>query len=260
MAFRVKRFDAQTIGESRIVFIIGKRNTGKSVLMKDLLHQMPRPDFVLAMAPTTDSLDMFREFLPECCIFDHFAQDRLDALVQVQKDLVARGKRRHVLVILDDCLYQKNVLKSTSMRHIFMNGRHDHISLMCAAQYLMDIEPALRNNIDYLFSMRESAQVNRRKLFQYYFGTFNRFDDFEKVFAACTNDYKAIVLDNTCSSTGVGDSVRWYRATMDVPPFKLCKPIHWKLTRRHAANAKPCGEPSVVIGQVPIAKVETVAD
>ena len=38
-AIRVKKFDPSTIKESRILFIIGKRHTGKSVLMKDLLYQ-----------------------------------------------------------------------------------------------------------------------------------------------------------------------------------------------------------------------------
>ena len=54
-AIRVRKFDPSTIKESRILFIIGKRHTGKSVLMKDLLYHMPRPDNVLAMAPTEDS-------------------------------------------------------------------------------------------------------------------------------------------------------------------------------------------------------------
>lgn len=225
--FKVKKFEPKGIGEARILFLIGRRNTGKSVLMRDLLYQMPRPDYVLAMAPTEDSIDMFRTFLPEACIFNFFSQEKLDALVQLQKRLVASGKKRHILLLLDDCLYQKGVLKSTSMRHIFFNGRHDNISLVCAAQYLMDIESSLRNNIDYLFALRENILVNRKKLFTYYFGQFSKFDDFEKVFSACTNDYRCIVLDNTVSSTDANDSIRWYRARTDVPPFQLCRPVHW---------------------------------
>ena len=228
MALKVKKFDPNTIGEFRIVFLIGRRNTGKSVLMRDLLSHMPKPDYALAMAPTEDSLDMFRKFLPEACIFNFFSQEKLDAMVALQKRLVAKGKRRHVLLLLDDCLYQKGVLKSTAMRSVFMNGRHDGISMVCAAQYLMDIDSSLRNNIDYLFSLRENILVNRKKLFTYYFGQFPKFEDFEKVFAACTNDYRAIVLDNTVSSTFAGDSIRWYKADTNVPDFKLCREVYWK--------------------------------
>lgn len=231
-AIRVKKFDPRTIKESRIIFIIGKRHTGKSVLMKDLLYHMPRPDFVLAMAPTEDTLRMFREFCPESCIFDHFSQEKLERIVALQRELVNRGKPRRVLIILDDCLYQKGVLKSTAMRSIFFNGRHDHISLVCAAQYMMDVDVSLRTNIDYIFTMRESILSNRQKLYKYYFGQFKRFEEFDKVMQACTQNYRSLVFDGTLSTTEPTDSVMWYRAATEVPSFRLCKPVFWKLSRK----------------------------
>ena len=104
---RVKKFDPSTLKPGRIIFIIGKRHTGKSVLMKDLLYHLPCPDYILAMAPTEDTLQMFREFVPHACVFDHFDQERLNRLVTLQKELTSMGKRRSALIILDDCLYQK---------------------------------------------------------------------------------------------------------------------------------------------------------
>lgn len=217
---------------SRIAFIIGKRHTGKTVLMRDLLYHMPRPDYVLAMAPTEDTLETFRMFLPESCIFDHFSQEKLDRTVSLQRELVNRGKKRTVLIILDDCLYQKGVLKSTSMRSIFFNGRHDHIGLICAAQYMMDVDVSLRTNIDYIFTMRESILTNRQKLYKYYFGLYRRFEEFDRVMAACTVDYKALVLDGTVATTDPTDAVMWYKASSDVPDFKLCRPVYWKLSKK----------------------------
>ena len=236
-ALRIRKFNPKTIKESRILFILGKRHTGKSVLLKDLLYHMPRPDYVLAMAPTEDTLRMYREFLPECCIFDHFSQEKLERTVSLQRELVNRGKKRTVMIILDDCLYQKGVLKSTAMRSIFFNGRHDHISLLCCAQYMMEVDVSLRTNIDYVFTMRENILTNRQKLYKYYFGQFNRFDDFDKVMTACTQDYRALVMDGTVSTNASPtDSVLWYKATTDVPDFKLCRPIYWKWTRKYGLS------------------------
>ena len=236
MALRVKKFNPSTIKESRIIFILGKRHTGKSVLMKDLLYHMPRPDFVLAMAPTEDTLQMFREFLPSSCIFDHFSQEKLDRIVSLQRELVNRGKRRMVLIILDDCLYQKGVLKSNAMRSIFFNGRHDNISLICAAQYMMEVDVSLRTNIDYIFTMRENILTNRQKLYKYYFGQFGKFDDFDKVMTTCTQDYRTLVLDGTVASTHHTDSVLWYKANTNIPEFKLCLPIFWTLSLRYGLS------------------------
>lgn len=210
--------------------------------MKDLIYNMPPPDYVVAMAPTEDTLRMYRSFLPECCIFDHFSQEKLDRVVSLQKELVGRGKKRNVLIILDDCLYQKGVLKSTAMRSIFFNGRHDHISLICAAQYMMDVDVSLRTNIDYIFTMRENIRTNREKLFKYYFGQFSKFDEFDKVMNACTQDYKALVLDGTVSSTNPTDSVMWYKAKIDVPEFRLCKPVFWAFSKRFEMSTEKIRE------------------
>lgn len=237
-SMRIKKFDPSTIKESRIVFIIGKRHTGKSVLMKDLLYHMPKPDFVLAMAPTEDSLAAFREFLPDSCVFDHFSQEKLDRTVSLQRELVSRGKKRTVLVLLDDCLYQKGVLRSTSMRHIFFNGRHDHIALMCCAQYLMDVDVSLRTNIDYIFTMRENILTNRQKLHKYYFGQFAKFEQFDRVMSACTQSYRSLVLDGTVASTEPTDCVLWYKASTDVPPFRLCAPIYWRMAKKYGLSSE----------------------
>lgn len=199
--------------------------------MRDLLAHMPRPDYALAMAPTEDSLRAFREFLPESCIFDHFSQDKLERVMSLQRELVNRGKKRSILIILDDCLYQKGVLKSTAMRSLFFNGRHLNVGLICAAQYMMDVGPELRTNIDYLFTMRENTINNRKKLHTYFFGQFGRFEEFDKVMTACTQNYSALCMDATVSSTHACDTIFWYRANTHVPEFKLVSPVYWSLSR-----------------------------
>ena len=233
MAIRIKKFDPKTMKSSRISMLIGRRSSGKSSCLKDILYHMERPDYCIAMAPTEDTLNMFREFLPETCIFDHFSQEKLERVCSLQREFVNRGKKRNVLIILDDCMYQKGVLKSTCMRSIFFNGRHDNISLICCAQYLMDIECALRTNIDYIFTMRENVLVNRQKLHKNFFGQFAKFDEFDKVMTACTENYKTLVLDGTVTSANPTDSVMWYKASLDIPQFRLCKDVFWVLSKRY---------------------------
>ena len=233
-AIKVKKFDPRTVNAGRIIFIIGKRNTGKSVLMKDILYHMSRPDFVVAMAPTEDTLQMFREFVPPGCVFDGFDQERIDRLVAMQKELTGRGKRRSALVLLDDCLYEKGILKTNAMRSIFFNGRHDNISLIVCCQYMMDIDVSLRTNVDYIFTMRENILMNRQKLHKYFFGQFERFDEFDRVMQACTQDYRALVLDGTVSATDPKDTVKWYKASTELPPFQLAKNVFWKLGKKYA--------------------------
>jgi ABC-type ATPase involved in cell division len=111
MTLRVKKFDPSTITAGKIIFLLGRRESGKSHLMKELLYYMSKPDLVVAMSPTRDSLDTFATFLPKTCIFDRFSQQVVDTIVVAQRELVKQNKKRTVLLILDDCIYQKGVLK-----------------------------------------------------------------------------------------------------------------------------------------------------
>lgn len=233
MSVRIKKFDPRTVKEHRISFLIGKRHTGKSVLMVDLLSKMTPPDFVMGFSPTDDTIEVFKKFMPQTCIFNQFSHEKLERLLSLQRELIRRGKKRSVLLVLDDCLYQKGVLKSQAMRDLFFNGRHLNVGLICACQYLMDIAPELRTNIDYLFSMRENTICNRQKLHKYFFGQFARFDEFDSVMSACTQNYSALVMDSTISSTKREDCIFWYRACTSSPDFKLGKSVIWKLAEKN---------------------------
>lgn len=230
MSIRIRKFDPSTMKESRIIFMIGKRGSGKSFLMRQLLYHMPRPDFVLAMAPTDSTLSEFRKFLPECCIFDHYNQEKVEQTISVQKELIARNKVRRVLIILDDCLYKKGILESTAMRTIAYNGRHLHIGLICAAQYLVDVKPEFRTNIDYCFALKESTINNRIKLHKMLFGQFHKFDEFDRVMKACTENFSALVTDATQPSTETTSTIFWYKASPDLPDYKLCRSVYWRLS------------------------------
>ena len=100
--------------ESRIIFIIGKRHTGKSVLMKDLLYHMPRPDYVLAMAPTRTHQSV--SILCRRAAYSITSHRKLERTVTLQRELVNRGRKRTVLIILDDCLYQYGFCRTQCVR------------------------------------------------------------------------------------------------------------------------------------------------
>ena len=102
----------------------------------------------------------------------------------------------------------------------------------------MDVDVSLRTNIDYVFTMRETILVNRQKLHKYYFGQYRTFPEFDRVMQACTQNYKCLVLDGTVASTDASDNVMWYKAATELPPFRLCKPIFWKLARKYRLSTE----------------------
>ncbi len=236
MKLKVKKYDPQVVKPFRIHLCVGKRGSGKSCLLVDLLYNMPNIDFAVGMAPTEETLETFRKFLPETCIYNSFNLNKLEQLIALQRELARKKIVRSVLVILDDCLYDKSVLKSSAMREIFLNGRHLHIAMIICAQYVMDLSPDLRTNVDYIYAMRENIIANRAKLHKFFYGMFEKYDDFAKCMDATTAAYGSMVLDNTSKSNEIEECVFWYRANVNLPEFKLGRSIYWKLDKKYKKN------------------------
>ena len=128
-------------------------------------------------------------------------------------------------------MYDSKFLKDTCIRQCFMNGRHWKIFFMLTMQYVMDLPPALRANVDYVFILRENIIQNREKLYKSFFGIFPSFDMFCKVMDACTENYECLVLDNTVKSNKIQDCVFWYKATVR-KNFKVGSPQLWGMHKK----------------------------
>ena len=233
---QIKRFDPSTMKPHRIFLCVGKRGTGKSTLIRDLMFHMK--SFIhlpFAMTPTEESTKMFEECMPSACVHSECKPETLNNIIEHQRK---RGRRHeaqeHLLMVLDDMMFDKKILKCLEMRDIFMNGRHLKITFINAMQYVMDMGPDLRTQVDYVFALRENIISNLTKLWKYFFGMFTNYHDFETTFKALTEDNGCIVIDNTVKSNQIKDTVFWYKADVTIGTYKLGRSRYWKLNYQYA--------------------------
>lgn len=227
----LSKFDPHSIAQGRTVLLIGKRNTGKSVLMRWLLNIMKdKIELPIAFSPTNASVELFKEFIPETLIHEAYDEVVVMSIINGQRELAKSGKRlRSICLILDDCMYDAKIMKSKSMRDLFMNGRHLNLSIFIAVQYCMDIPSWARSNTDYVFQLKDSNVTSRKKLYDHFFGIFGDFKTFTKVFTQCTEDYQCLVMDNTQSSNAVEECVTWFKAETEYEPFKIGSEAFWRM-------------------------------
>jgi hypothetical protein len=242
-SLNLKKFDMSKIGKGSVVIMIGKRNTGKSFLCKDLLYYKRDIPIGTVISATEGANKFYSTMMPSLFIHEEFNPEIVNNLVKRQKLVINKIQSQidkigsskidpWAFLILDDLMYDTSWVKNTTIRGLFMNGRHYKLLFMITMQYALGIPPALRSNVDYVFILRENINSNRKRLYEHYAGMFPTFEIFCQVMDQCTSNFECLVIDNTTKSNKIEDMVFWYRAD-DHPAFKLGAPEFWQ---HHSRN------------------------
>ena len=247
MNFQLRKFDINMIKErceidsrkSPMIVIIGKKDTGKSFLVRDILFNAQNCFPVGTVISGTEvANEFFQHMIPSKFIHDKYRPEIVMNVIKRQMaikqkrnaDKTARGGSSSIdpraFLILDDCLYDATWIKEESTRYVFMNGRHVDLATMITMQYPLGITPNLRTNVDFVFILRENILGNRRRIYENYAGMFPTFEMFCSFMDQCTENFECLVICNNVSSNKLEDQVFWYKAA-DHPPFKLCDQALW---------------------------------
>lgn len=234
----IRKFDPTTMSDERVCMVVGKRNTGKSVLAKDLLFYKKHIPAGMVMSGTEEGNGYYSSWVPDCFIYNEWDKAAIEKLIKRQRALAKRAPRGrrppNVFLVLDDCMYDKKIMRDKIMRQLFMNGRHWGIFVLVTAQYVSDSgPPEIRSNCDYIFVMKENIQQNRERLWKMYFGIFPTLQSFSEALTACTDNYQCLVLDNTnAKSNRIEDCVFWYKAKQR-DDFRMGSPLLWHFHSKH---------------------------
>lgn len=251
-SLNLKKFDMSKIGKGSVVIMIGKRNTGKSFLCKDLLYYKRDIPIGTVISATEGANKFYSTMMPSLFIHEEFSPEIVNNLVKRQRlvikkmqDQVDRCGNSKIdpwgFLILDDLMYDTSWVKNTTIRGLFMNGRHYKLLFMITMQYALGIPPALRSNVDYVFILRENINSNRKRLYEHYAGMFPTYEIFSQVMDQCTSNYECLVIDNTTKSNKIEDMVFWYKAD-NHPAFKLGAPEFWQHHSRNYNNSIEDGD------------------
>jgi hypothetical protein len=247
MDFKIRKFRMDSIVErceidshkSPMIVLIGKKDTGKSFLVKDILaHTQSCFPVGTVISGTEVANPFFQDMVPSKLIHDKYTPDIV--MNSIKRQLQIKQKREHekrqhggnsgidprAFLILDDCLYDASWIRQESTRYVFMNGRHIDMVTLITMQYPLGITPNLRTNIDFVFILRENGIGNRRRIYENFAGMFPTFDMFCQFMDMCTENYECLVICNGVQSNKLEDQVFWYKAS-EHPFFRMCDDSVW---------------------------------
>ena len=158
----IKKFNPKSIGDNRVCVFVGKRGTGKSSLVKDIMYHKRHIPVGIAMSGTEEGNGYYKDFIPDLFVYNEYKRETIEKVIERQKKMARTNQANNgIFCLIDDCMYDKSMIRDKCIRSIFMNGRHWNIFFMLTMQYCMDLSPDLRANIDYVFILRENIIQNR---------------------------------------------------------------------------------------------------
>ena len=147
MNLELKKFDMKKIrfnsqeNTGPVIVLIGRRDTGKSFLVRDLLYYHQDIPVGTVISGTEAGNGFYADHVPKLFIHDEYKPVIISNLLKRQRTLVTKMNEDircqgrtcinpKAFLILDDCLYDNSWTKNADMRSIFMNGRHYKILFM----------------------------------------------------------------------------------------------------------------------------------
>ena len=236
--FNIKRFDMKRIPQDAVVIFIGRRRTGKSTLVRDLLFNHQDMPLGTVISGTEESNSFYGKMIPPLfihgefnpIILANFVKRQKLVMAKIQKDQAMQVKSRvdpRSFMILDDCMYDDSWTHDKNIRYLFMNGRWLKAFFLITMQYPLGIQPALRTNVDFVFILREPYLNNRKRIYDNYASAFPSFEFFCQIMDQCTQNYECLVIDNTSQSAKLEDCIFWYKADVH-GDFRIGAPEFWQ--------------------------------
>lgn len=224
----IEPFDPSTAKPDAIWLIIAPRRAGKTFLMFDILSKIcDKFDFVMLMTKSKATAEMFKGIIPDHLIYKNgYDYEIATRFQQICEEIRESGKKRYALLILDDCMYDKGVMKSETQQDLHLNGRQYNSGVMNTTQYMKNSPPAIRTNIDYAVALWDPSEINQEEIRKAFFSVLGNAPRFRKIFRSATRDRQAIILDRTDGEA----KVFYYKASAVEKPFTLGRKIHFKLS------------------------------
>ena len=216
--FQIKEFDLNLMVPNPSILIIAKRGSGKSYIVREIMNHFKNIPAGVVISPCDRMSSFYKYFFPDLYVHYDLGNNLLKKILIRQSIMIDKAKANKTIdptamLIMDCCLAQKKSwTKDQDIMEILMNGRHYRLPYIATLQTPVGITPEMRLNFDYIFLLKEDSCINKKKLWNDYASMFPTLDSFNKVFSKCTEDYRAMVIDNRKPTDNIQEKVFWFKA------------------------------------------------
>lgn len=227
-------FDPEMIPDDAVIVAFGKRRTGKSFLLRDLLYQK-RHVFNHGLVITKTKFNGFwQNYFPMNVVHGNYDPSIIENFMKLQLDIMSENEKNPshkkinpwAVIILDDVIADKHVRYDDTLATLFYNGRHFKICVMIASQYVFGLPPGLRGNADFAMCFKQVQKRQRDQLAEDYGDMIYDKDVFFNVLDVNTRDRHVMITDLSDPNKPLNETYFRYKA-VEVPLFEIGS-LEWK--------------------------------
>lgn len=232
--------DFQNIKPCASVMVLGKRRSGKTTLSKHITQYLDsKINRFVAFCGNLDAQVEWKSVIPP--LFVHGKNlESLRNIVAQQDEMVSCytekkqdiPKEVRICIIMDDCGCDKDFLKTKVVKDLFSNGRHYGITIVILCQYIYQIDPEIRTNIDYLAILRQTNVKNIKKIYDEFASFTKNMEELKHILELSTTNYGCCWIDNTAQSSLVQKCIFFKRNTL-MEFKKVGSQKMWEYSEKH---------------------------
>lgn len=215
--------DFSNLAEYCTIALLGKRRSGKTTWAKWLVQFIdPNCERFCTLCGNKDNIAEWRDIIP--ALFVHAKGLALLTKLRDYQDKKCSEYsnnrlpipiKHRLTLILDDCGSDKKFMYSDILKDILSNGRHYGMYVIILIQYLNQMHPVNRDQMDYIGVLHTTNAKNTEKLYNEYCSACDR-PTFSAVLKALTANRGLCWIDNTVSSEKLCDCI-FYKDRPDTP-------------------------------------------
>lgn len=217
----ISKFDVSTITEPFSLAIIGKRLSGKTTQIKNLLEHFSTTnayDEYFIVSPVEESNKKYSDIVDNpIFIANKLNEQYFEKILRKQKS----DTKNRILVILEDCITSKGMWNNSYiMRNFLLTHKNFRISLIITMQFPLNLT-SININFDYISLCNDEIVSNIKRMYDFYAGIFPSFDAFRQIFSQIATNYSSLLIKNSETQNYFLQRIFWFETKLIVENFKI---------------------------------------
>ena len=128
MNLQLRKFKPERMADDKVCVFIGKRNTGKSTLVTDILYHKKHLPAGIVLSATEEGNHYYQQYIPDLFIYGDYDREAIERVMDRQRRLVGSGKQYcgapTLKFFLSFALYQNTQSSILLLLDVLSNTKH----------------------------------------------------------------------------------------------------------------------------------------